>query len=477
MWSVRSILFGTIVSWFALAGAWSCIAAGQPDTVKASSPPAWWVWNRTTPLAGEEAATLQKDGVKELQWNLGTLTRKGTQWVGAEKLYLPAPVTEMSIIPVVRLHHAPATIAEPAADEALAGLLSRLCERLNCKTLQLDYDCPDRLLPRYAEALGKIRQRIAPVRLSVTALAGWPRVVGFEELCASADELVPMFYDLESDAIAERRAPLLSESTVREQIPLWARCKTVWRAGLPNFTRVTVLDAQDKALGHVDTWRWETLLYDPAWEMRTSTTQGMTELRARTASKVGRNPVAQGGGLLVRWPDLQLLQAARQSALNAGARGVVLFKLPQADSPSGWSVGTVLGALHDEAQKQLLPSPQDLRLVQKGSRLVLVHQGHLDLPPRFGLASPDASADTAPSGWSVELDLPPAALAEFSAGEFAGRDMQQEKKTGHVVLRLPHLRSGSSLSSGYFQYLTPPAALRWRIPQLSPLWQTAAPSL
>jgi hypothetical protein len=476
MWSVRSILFGTIVSWFALAGAWLCIAAGQPDAVEASPPPAWWVWNRTTSLTAEEAATIQRHGVKELQWNLGTLTRKGTQWTGAEKLYLPARVKEVSIIPVVRLHHAPATIAEPAADEALAELLSRLCGRLDCKTLQLDYDCPDRLLPRYAEALSKVRKRIAPVRLSVTALAGWPRVAGFEELCASADELVPMFYDLEENADAERRAPLLSDTTVREQIPLWARCTASWRAGLPNFTRVTVLDAEDKTLGHVDTWRWETLVYNPAWEVRSTTTLGMTELRARTASKVGRNPVAQGGGLLVRWPDLKVLQAASESARAAGARGVVLFKLPQADSPSGWSLSTVLGALNDKALKELLPAPQDFRLLQEESRLTLVHQGSMDLPPRLGPASRDLEADSARSGWSLELDLPPAALAEFTAGDFAGRDTQQEQKTGHVVVQLPHLRSGGSLRSGYFQYLHPPAVLRWRIPQLSPLWQTAAPS-
>lgn len=476
MWSVRSIFLGTIVSWLALAAAWSCTAAWQPGAVESSPPPAWWVWNRTTPLTAEEAAALREHGVEELQWNLGTLTRQGTQWTGAEKLHLPAPVKDVAIIPVARLHHAPATIAEPLADEALAGLLSRLCKRLDCKTLQLDYDCPDRLLGRYAQALGKIRQRIAPVRLSVTALAGWPRVAGFEEVCASADELVPMFYDLESDANAERRAPLFSEATVREQIPLWKGCPTGWRAGLPNFTRVTVLDSQGKALGHVDTWRWETLLHDPAWEVRTSTSQGMTELRARSAVQVGRNPVAQGGGLLVRWPDLQLLQAARQAALKAGARGVVLFKLPQADSPSGWSLSTVLEALHSKTLKELLPAPQDFRLLSEGPRLTLMHQGSIDLPPRFGPASGAVEAGSTRSGWSIELDLPPAALAEFSAGDFSGRDARQEQSTGHVVIELPFLRSGGSLSTGYFQYLTPPAVLRWRIPQLSPVWQTTAPS-
>lgn len=466
MWSVRSIFRGTIVSWLALAAAWSCIAAGQPGAVESSPSPAWWVWNRTTPLTAEEAAELREHGVEELQWNLGTLTRQGTQWTGAEKLHLPAPVKDVAIIPVVRLHHAPATITEPLADEALAGLLSRLCKRLDCKTLQLDYDCPDRLLGRYAQALGKIRQRIAPVRLSVTALAGWPRVVGFEELCGRVDELIPMFYDLESDADAERRAPLLSEATVREQIPLWGRCKTIWRAGLPNFTRVTVLDAQDKALGHVDAWRWETLLYDPAWEVRTGTTQGMTELHARSATKVGRTPIAQGGGLLIRWPDGKLLQAATQAASAAGAGGVVLFKLPQADSPSGWSLGTVLEAVRAQEPKDLLPAVQDFRLVQKGSRLTLLHEGSVDLPPRF--ASPR---------WTLELEVAPSALTELAAGEFAGRDSALEEHTGHVTLRVAHLRSGGSLRTGYFQYLHPPAVLRWRIPQLSPLWQSAAPSL
>lgn len=467
MWSVRSILLGTIVSWFTLAGAWSCIAAGQPGAVESSPSPAWWVWNRTTPLTAEETAALQKHGVRELQWNLGTLTRKGVGWTGADKLYLPAPVNGVSVIPVVRLHHAPATMAEPAADEALAELLARLCGHLGCHTLQLDYDCPDRLLPRYAEALGKIRKRITPVRLSVTALAGWPRVAGFKEWCAQADEVVPMFYDLESDAVAERRAPLLSQQTVQEQIPLWERCTTSWRAGLPNFTRVTVLDAQDKALGHVDTWRWETLLYDSAWEVRDPTTQGMTELRARTATKVGRTPIAQGGGLLIRWPDGKLLQAATQAASAAGARGVVLFKLPQTDSPSGWSLGTVLEALRAQEPKDLLPAVQNFRLVQKkDSRLTLVHEGSVDLPPRF-----------APPGWTLELEVAPSALAELAAGEFAGRDTAREEQTGHVTLQVAHLRSGGSLRTGYFQYLHPPAVLRWRIPQLSPLWQTATPSL
>ncbi len=473
MGSIRSIFSGTIVVWLTLASALVCTGAGPVDAGQTPPPPAWWVWNRPIPLNAEEAAGLRKHGVRELQWNLGTLARKGTQWTGADKLYLPSPVEGLTITPVVRLHHAATTMSEPTADEALAELLARLCGRLRCETLQLDYDCPDRLLPRYAEALKKVRQHIAPVRLSVTALAGWPRVAGFKEWCAQADEVLPMFYDLESDANAERRAPLLSEATVRDQIPLWAGCPTPWRAGLPNFTRVTVLDAQDKALGHVDTWRWETLIYDPAWEVRQPTSQGMTELRARSATTVGRTPVVEGGGLLVRWPDAELLRAASQAACAAGAEGVILFKLPQADSPSGWSVPTVLGALSldQEEEKDLLPKIEDFRLLQKDSRFVLIHEGGIDLPPRF------ASPSSTDAGWTLELDLAPAAFVELAAGEFSGRDTANEKQTGQVTLRLPHLRSGSSLSSGYFQYLKPSAVLRWRIPQLSSVWQPAAPSL
>lgn len=474
----RFLLPGRVVPALALAAAVLLgVGPGGPCAAEEGKPlpTAWWVWNRTAPLTADEVAALKRCGIQELQWNLGTLERKGMAWSGAEKLHLPpSEVDGLTILPVVRLDHAPATVEEPLADEALVALLARLCTRTRCPALQLDYDCPDRLLPRYADLLAKVRHGIAPVRLSVTALAGWPRVAGFKELAAAADELVPMFYDLESDAVAERRAPLLSEATVREQIPLWQACRTAWRAGLPNFTRLTVLDAQSQALGHVHVWHWETLVFDPALETVRPPTQGMTELRARTALQVGRTPVVPGGGLLVRWPELRLLQDASSAARAAGACGVVMFKLPQADSPSGWSLETVTRTLSSSAASERAPVAGDFVLQQSGQRLTLIHQGDLDLPPRFAAAAGERAAGG--TGWTLELDVPPAGLAELSPGGFSGRDPARERLQGQVSLRFPHLRSGGCLSTGYFHIPHPPAVLRWRIPQISLVWQDAVPS-
>lgn len=443
-------------------------------------PVSHWVWNRTAPLSADEAQRLKDTGTTQLWWNIGTLERDGTQWKGAAGFSMPAAPEGIRIFPVIRLHHSAQTLAEPAADEALIDLLTRASRRFGGEVLQVDYDCPDRLLGRYAEVLGKLRRAISPAKLHITALANWPRVTGFSELCASVDGIVPMFYDLETDDMTESpegARPLTDPTTLEAQLALWKTCPTPWEAGLPNFTRVTLFDARGKPKGHLGEWRWEELVFHPALRGERETRNGTTMLKAAEEVTLSKTPISAGERLVVRWPDARVLHQAVMQAQQVGARGLIFFKLPEPNSPSGWSLETLADFLGPEPDKA---TPQ-LELAWAGNKLELRNTGPLDLPPRFGPATD--KTDTASStrhpasyregGWTLELDLPPASVLELRPGAFSFRDTSAESISQRVTLRFASLRAYGKITSGYLQMNHRPAEVRWRIPEVSPLWQRA----
>jgi hypothetical protein len=442
-------------------------------------PVSHWVWNRTAPLSADEARRLRDTGATQLWWNIGTLEREGMRWKGAATFSMPAAPEGIRILPVVRLHHSAQTLTEPAADAALIDLLTRASRHFGGDVLQVDYDCPDRWLGRYAEVLGKLRQAIAPAKLHITALANWPRVAGFAELCASVDGIAPMFYDLETDDMTESpdgARPMTEAATLAAQLALWKTCPTPWEAGLPNFTRVTLFDAQGKPKGHLGEWRWEDLVFHPALRVDRETQSGTTILKATQGVTLVKTSISAGEQLVVRWPDSVVLHKAVMQAQQAGARGVIFFKLPDLNSPGGWSLETLSIFLNQEPGKT---APQ-LELAWTDNKLELRNLGPLDLPPRFGSAT--NRTDTAISsttagyregGWSLELDLPPASMLELQPGAFSFRDMHTETISQRVTLRFASLRAYGKIISGYLQINNRPAEVRWRIPEVSSLWQRA----
>jgi hypothetical protein len=467
---------------FALILCW--LASGPAAVIRAESPTisaSHWVWNRTAPLSADEAKRLRATGAKQLWWNVGTLERDGTQWKGAASFAMPAAPEGIRILPVVRLHHSAQTLAEPAADSALIELLTRASRHFGGEVLQVDYDCPDRLLGRYAEVLAKLRLAIAPTKLHVTALANWPRVTGFPELCASVDGIAPMFYDLETDDMTESpdgARPMMDATTLAAQIATWKTCATAWDAGLPNFTRVTLFDARGKPKGHLGEWRWEDLVFHPALRVERETQSGTTILKAIQSVTLGKTLVSPGEQLVVRWADPGMLHKSVIQAQQAGARGLIFFKLPELNAPGGWSLETVSTFLDQEPGKI---APQ-LELAWTDNKLELRNTGPLDLPPRFGSAghrtsAPASGATTSPGfregGWTFELDLSPASVLELQPGAFSFRDTLTETISQRVTLRFASLRAYGKIISGYIQVNKRPSEVRWRIPELSPLWQRA----
>ncbi|HEV3410572.1 MAG TPA: DUF3142 domain-containing protein [Chthoniobacterales bacterium] len=434
----------------------------------------FWVWNRSTPLSAVELAELNTANVRQLYWHAGELENSGDGWRWRRPAFSP-PASGLHIVPVIRLD---SIAREPFAGSALKSLLNELraaIEQNSWRELQIDCDTPDRLLGQYAIALAEIR-RLLP-RLSVTALAGWSRSVHWHALQQSVDEIFPMFYDLHEDAprvgLGATPRPLLDETEVARQLQEWSQCRIPWRAGLPNFGRVTVYDHGGKSRGHIRAWRWNDLCFDPAL-LKTEARNLMTVLlRVGSDTRLGASVLRAGESVAVRLPDRGVLHDAVRRSEAAQASGVVFFRLPEPSAPSGWSLRQLrqLGA----------PAEAQLRLRREADgRFRLTNASDVDLAPR--LAGPDGERDR---GYALEVDTDHPIWREAMEGEFwrvtghANPEGQAERVTIPLATRLTfwfsHLPAGAELRSGLiipapnasagdvrYRILNAPGASEWR---------------
>lgn len=416
-----------------------CCAAASGTVPAAPSGNAWWVW-----LPGRMEALALTAGLtprERLYWHTATLSWNGKTWQDTES---PAPPPDTlpqnggtgrspgpgpdpdSSLPSSSSNPPPAAPASPAdrppiipvlrlqgdgiveSDAAWPPVLARLREmaaRQPSGWVQVDCDCPDRLLDHYAGRLAGLRRDLAPVKLSVTALAGWARVLRSAVWKEAADEFTPMFYDLEPDSPAEVLAghfhPLVDESACRELMAAWGRSGLPWRAGLANFRRLSRFRADGSLAGHYPLWNWSALLDSESLSPAESPAPGCLLWRVRRGLPVTPDRAAAAGDFLVfRSPDLAALRRMEALALSSGAVGLIRFTRPCGRVTDGWSAAQL-------AAGSATPDPS-ATLMFSGSRLELKAGADGDWPP---LAR-------AGRGWRLELSAPADWLESSGPGEF-----------------------------------------------------------
>lgn len=417
----------------------------------------FWVWPQALPLTENETAALHAPDLHALFWRIGELENADGAWHWKIRSPLPAAPAAITLVPVIRLS---SSVREPFDERGTRTLLARLAE-VPSPRLQLDLDCPDRLLERYADVLQKIRTRVP--ELSITALAGWSAQPAFDKLQTSVVEIEPMFYDLETDPIGAEPRPLLDPVQLPAQLAAWSRCRIPWRAGLPNFARVTSYAVDGKARGHLRNFSWTDLCFNRALATLSSS-RGVTTFRVEADTRLANTALAKGEKLAARWPERVALADVIFAAKSAGARGVIFFRLPDETDTSGWSLAQLS---HLEAAPQLV-------LRRKGSKLVLTNEARADLAPRL------AGDDPRDRGYALEIDAPAPIFREAVAGDFwrvmahAHPDRAPALVAPPLATRLTfwfsHLRAGAELRSGLIQ-LAPGAnfsQLRYRILHAEP---------
>ena len=412
----------------------------------------YWVWQRSAPLTEAESAELRHQSVSLLYWHVATVDESGVALAHTRDAAALAP--GFRVIPVVRVE----TPALPDRETFL-----KLARFAADGALQLDFDVPDRRLGEYAALLAALREKVP--HLTITALAHWPRVKDFPALARSVEELCPMFYDLQRDptgvSAENPPPPILDAVQVAKYLEGWKTCPTRWRAGLPTFTRVTIFDETGLSRGQIPSWEWDEVAFNSHLHTLVPTRLGVTLLRADAPVTVARRPVEAGQLLAVRTIDPVVFATCVKASEEAGAAGLVFYRLPGRESDATGS----LRGLRGEPQAQ----PR-LTLKRVGDSLVLQNEGAADLPPRLSGERHDRDR-----GYALEIDAPAAVFREAAPGAFfrVGAHTDPDRKpvpaavsaATRLTFWFSHLDAGAELRSGLFQLApaTAPGVLRWRV--------------
>jgi hypothetical protein len=404
----------------------SATSTGTPDPA-----PALWVWHRSSPLTTRERDSLPPGG---------RIYRQIAEFGWREDAWSPRPVAEAKVlledeIPVVRIDPGPAFLERADAAVMLSRWLRHHFQNKVPASLQIDHDCPVRLLPRYAAFLRELRGELGLKEISITALAGWIDSPAFKQLGEATDELVPMFYDLTADPaqdIVAGKAKPMAGPEAATWIARWKSCRTPWRAGLANFERLTLFEADGKLVGHLKQWTPESVAHADFLEALPQFTGG-AGYRVKRAAILHGTRLNASQLLVWRAPDDGGLRSLITASFDAGARGVVWFALSgpglrAAHSPSH------LAAL---ARGEVPTHDVQAKLASDG-RIVLRNDGPGDL-------------SLAPGASLHRLELTSIEAGTFTAagpGGFTGLSTPLPPKFSRkIVLSFPRLLVGEEIAS------------------------------
>ena len=422
--------------------------------LRADETTAYWVWHRANPLRAEETAELQKQQVNTLFWHVGEMELRGGEWRWkARPLDVSGCAGSLRVVPVVRLQTESKRPFEPRAWGKLCELLSKVSHAEH--GLQIDFDCPDRLLAAYAAALAELRRSVP--RLSITALAHWSRLPEFDTVQQSVIEMTPMFYDLEADPTGISAdappPPILDPPRVERALADWSRCRIPWRAGLPTFARLTVFDSTGSSRGQIPNWSWDDFCFHKALHALGPTHLGVTMFRVEGETRVARTPVKDGEFVASRFVDHAALARVVAVARNAGAVGITFFRLPDGTDPAGPSLETIGGHTSPVVQQLMLRwcGPEQLELTNDSAH---------DLPPRLAGERNDRDR-----GYALEVDASAPIFREAVPGAFWRVTVHAEPDAPHP--RLAPVQLGTRLTF-WFSHLHAREKLRTGLVQLAP---------
>ncbi|QJE95921.1 DUF3142 domain-containing protein [Luteolibacter luteus] len=361
-----------------LAGGCERKASPASSPLSQDQAPGFWIWHRSSALAERETASIRKSGSGPLYRQIVEFGWRNGEWS-------PRPLGTADVLgsatPVLRLDPGPAMMEQPDAAASLAKWLRHHFDGKVPSAIQLDYDCPVRLLPRFGVFVSELRSELGLEKVSVTALASWIDSPAFPRFSETVDELVPMFYDLTADppgdVVAGKVVPMAGTDTAR-RIERWKKCRKTWRAGLPNFERLTLFKADGSLVGHLRQWSPEALADMQSLKPLSGFSGGAAYRADRSINFQGTS--VEADQLLVwRAPDNEELKHLIRTSFSSGASGIVWFALPGPGLRTSRSPQHLAALARSES-----PFPSIKATRDSAGRIILRNEGPGDLVMKPG---------------------------------------------------------------------------------------------
>ncbi len=226
--------------------------------------------------------------------------------------------------------------------------------------IQLDFDVPTRLLPRYAQALTRLKKFLPPnTKLSITGLPTWANSSDIHSVLSVVDFWIPQCYGTEIPNRITKQIPISSPQNVTRTINKIRQLKKPFYAGLSAYS-YAILYAKDGSLielrGDLDpavAARNKNLELQESTNFKGDEANGERRYVYRAKSDfVFDGLIMKAGESLVF--DLPTTESLRECACavreNAGEKllGICLFRLPNKGDESVLSLTEITTALNDQ---------------------------------------------------------------------------------------------------------------------------------
>ncbi len=331
------------------------------------TPIAYWAWRTDTPSEKDiQQANVETHAriifLRAGQFDLekGELQRIRTvagKLPASVELHLVYNATRRLLIALEQL--APDKFASLVAQEFGQDLGRAKRDDAVVTGLQLDFDFPTRLLPRYAELLNQLRRNLPTnIKLSITGLPTWANSPDLRLVLAPLDFWIPQCYGTAIPTRVEQQIAISSSTDVERFLAKIRQLNKPFYAGLSAYSYAILYDTNGKLIelrGDLDSDliaqdRSLALISQQAFKQ-----SGASEIRyvyrAQQETVLDGLVIHEGESLMIDLPTAASLRAsARAVRENAGdfLLGICVFRLPTANDVTVLTLAEISAALIDK---------------------------------------------------------------------------------------------------------------------------------
>jgi hypothetical protein len=330
----------------------------------------FWYWHTPYKIEAAEAAQLQAIEVKQLFVLAGTFKMQHDavhmvmpqQWETATSTFGvhlvfhidSTLIREFEKLPVETLAQSLGTSIYLACDNAARS-------GVRVVGVQLDFDCPTRLLERFGDLMHRLRPKLRHgLQLSATALPTWYTSSSVDLLMKQVDFLTPQYYEPTISKTVDGTSTISSVSLLQHGLKAAGRHDYPFYAGIPAYGHALLYTDKGDLLGMYHDMSVTAAMQQPAFRLDRSFGADREAKPATSTNYVGEDmydfeavrPDEDGHGLgfhlVYDIPTPELLRsymAALEAERPRNCRGVILFRCPEANEPSTLPITAIAATL------------------------------------------------------------------------------------------------------------------------------------
>ncbi|HWD39424.1 MAG TPA: DUF3142 domain-containing protein [Fimbriimonas sp.] len=449
-----------LLRWLPLAIAPLSFGCGHRSTPPHSLEIGIWYWHSPFSISKDERKLLDHMGVSTLYVRAATFTTDG---VRASTMMPEMWSSNSGGLPVVLVFnfdggldsHFGSLTNPPLADQIAAGIdkeWTRASKQVAVAGVQMDIDCPTRLLPKYADLLQQIRsklsRRLKGKSFSATALQTWlTSPSGYQRVADACDFLCPQFYEGRIGKTIDAVQPVADLGALTKGLQKADQAGKPFYVGIATYGHSLIYNPRGQLQGMYHGIGPEDALRHPSLKMEYERpiTGGQEELLMLKAVKPDQNGRGLGSHIAYVIPTADSLKTQIETLkanLPANCQGLILYRYPGENDEFALPLRTVADVLQGKQPaldikiklnqrsepwsmigtgKHGKSAPQSfqVRLGSHGSSPTRATQGAVQLLMRFDKEGLDAVAqgdfDSVTVGREDQGNFQPCALAHANA--------------------------------------------------------------